>query len=354
MGGFRRSAKKMKTLLIAAFCVLHVCAAHAEVAEDSKAIDVDLGGERTMRFVRISPKSIGINYPDYFISETEVTNAQFKVFLDATKRKKDDTGVLKIVKKRDQSNTFSTGSIPYSVEDEATIWREGEFPKGLDEHPVGLVTLPEVTDFCKWLSDRNKKEGLFRLPSWNEWMIAAYGRNREYPWGDDWEFKRVHMSFGFKWGEFPTRTEPVKARPQGKTPEGVYGLLGNASEYILTGEPTNKNYFNLGSRFMGGGFTDGKFTKKGEGVAPRKDYWGYSHHATPRECDLGFRVVLDPTRNEGLPKWTRLFQQNDKSWMIDPQTEEAEQDGADQPATAPESKPEGNQNPIPESEVRPQ
>ena len=40
--------------------------------------------------------------------------------------------------------------------------------------------------------------------------------------------------------------------------------------------------------------------------------------------------------------------------MIDPQTEEAEQDGADQPATAPESKPEGNQNPIPESEVRPQ
>ncbi len=34
--------------------------------------------------------------------------------------------------------------------------------------------------------------------------------------------------------------------------------------------------------------------------------------------------------------------------------DKAEQDGADQPATAPESKPDGNQNPQPESEVRPQ
>lgn len=35
-------------------------------------------------------------------------------------------------------------------------------------------------------------------------------------------------------------------------------------------------------------------------------------------------------------------------------TNRAEQDGADQPAAAPESKPEGDQKPKPESEVRPQ
>lgn len=34
--------------------------------------------------------------------------------------------------------------------------------------------------------------------------------------------------------------------------------------------------------------------------------------------------------------------------------QQAEQGGADQPATAPDSKPEGNQNPQPDSEVRPQ
>ena len=37
-----------------------------------------------------------------------------------------------------------------------------------------------------------------------------------------------------------------------------------------------------------------------------------------------------------------------------PQARKAEQDGADQPATAPESKSEGNEKPKPESEVRPQ
>ena len=35
-------------------------------------------------------------------------------------------------------------------------------------------------------------------------------------------------------------------------------------------------------------------------------------------------------------------------------TKRVEQGGADQPATAPESKPDGSENPIPESEVRPQ
>ena len=36
----------------------------------------------------------------------------------------------------------------------------------------------------------------------------------------------------------------------------------------------------------------------------------------------------------------------------DPQPKRGEQDGADQPATAPEPKPEGNENPKRESEVR--
>lgn len=345
----------MKALITAIVITHSICFAHAEIAGQSKTIDVDLGDGKTMRFVRISPKSLGINYPDYFVSETEVTNTQFKAFLDATKRKKDDTEILEIVKKREAGTLGThTGSIPYSVEDEKTIWRKGEFPKGLEEHPVALVTLRDVSEFCQWLSRTEEDIGLFRLPSWNEWMIAAYGRDRLYPWGRDWDSKRVHMSFGFEWGAFPTRSEPVKARPQGRSPEGVYGLLGNVSEYIFAGDPTNENYFNLGSRSMGGGFTDGTFTEKGEGVSPRKDYWGYSHHATPRECDLGFRVVLDPTSNEELPKRARLFQQNNKSWMIGPQTEESEQDGADQPATAPEPKPEGDSKPQPESVGRSQ
>ena len=53
--------------------------------------------------------------------------------------------------------------------------------------------------------------------------------------------------------------------------------------------------------------------------------------------------VLQPTTDNAIQARTS-----------DSQSEIAEQGGADQPATAPESKPEGNQKPEPESEVRPQ
>ena len=135
-------------------------------------------------FKLIQPKADGIDYPDFYVLETKVTNQQYEQFLNESKRSKDDSDVLEIVKQREASGRFSTGDVPYSVEDPASIWRKSQFPAGQDSFPVSLVTLQDAKDFCKWLSSKNPKHGLFRLPTWNEWMIAAYGRNRKYPWGD--------------------------------------------------------------------------------------------------------------------------------------------------------------------------
>jgi hypothetical protein len=88
----------------------------------------------------------------------------------------------------------------------------------------------------------------------------------------------------------PKRTEHVKARPSGRTPEGVFGMLGNVGEYIIEGDPTGDSYFNLGSRSMGGGFTDGLAILHDEydRLPPRNDYWGYSHQIVqPLFCKSG-------------------------------------------------------------------
>ena len=274
----------------ALFCV--ACASDSMAAPNDPEIPVTLGAAKAV-FRLLQPKADGIDYPDFYVLETQVTNQQYKQFLTETKRSKDDSDVLEIVKKREASWDFNTGDVPYKVEDPASIWKNGQYPPGQDSFPVALVTLQDAKDFCKWLSTRHPKRGLFRLPTWNEWMIAAYGQKRKYPWGDDWDSSKVHMSYGYEYPNFPKRAEDVKARPAGKTPQGLFGMLGNVAEFIDEDDPTNQNYLNLGARWMGGGFTEGAYGKREDRVSPRQDYWGYSHHSTLRECDLGFRVVLD-------------------------------------------------------------
>src|SRR5690606_17757853 len=127
----------------------------------------------------------------------------------------------------------------------------------------------DANAFAEWLNKTHPEAGLFRLPTWNEWMVAAYGKARSYPWGNRWDPARAHTSYGIKddlasdladedQKPRPVRTEPVKARPRGRTPEGLFSMYGNASEYIIDDDPTAGEYFNLGSRWMGGGFTDGR------------------------------------------------------------------------------------------------
>jgi formylglycine-generating enzyme required for sulfatase activity len=301
---------------------------------DASTITVVAGGE-AMKFIRISPSDHKIQYPNFYMLETEVTNKQFLAYLRQTGHTKDDVDVLKAIEEREHAwNTkeevqpdgsititmeatipTSTAGIPYRIEDPTAIWRNGSYPGGLDDHPVALVTVDDAKAFCDWLNKSFPQDGLFRLPTWNEWMIAAYGSDRAYPWGNDWNPSNVHMSIGAK----AKRTEPVKARPQGKTPEALFGMLGNVSEFITESDPTNENYVDLGSRWMGGGFIEGpEDDDANRRLEPRSDYWGYSHHMSIRQCDLGFRVVLDPRRDLSLVSRDRVFEQKNRAWMIEP------------------------------------
>jgi formylglycine-generating enzyme required for sulfatase activity len=333
--GFRARKIGGAWILVFACHSAAACQRPANVARDASQertdntpLQVKIGKEQAM-FVKVSPRGYSIDYPDFYLMETEVTNRMYREYLRATGNTKDDAEVIKIVRdgepkiEEDGSRTitFSTGDVPYSIRDEKMTWRDGEYPSGLDDHPAALVTLPDAQEFCEWLATSNPDKGLFRLPTWNEWMIAAYGSERAYPWGEKWDPALVHTSYGHSFDDRLLRTEPVKGHPQGNTPEGLYGMLGNVAEYIVEADATSSDYFNLGARWMGGSFGTGVIVlgDTGDMIDPREDYWGYSHHAEMREADLGFRVLLDTTNDRSLISRPRVFEQQNNAWREKPE-----------------------------------
>ena len=95
--------------------------------------------------------------------------------------------------------------------------------KAIKDLPVVNVTLFQANTYCQWLGQR--------LPNQFEWERAARGPNLyEWPWGNDQE--PTPETANMPWKEFsPEGPLPVASNPDGKSPEDVYNLIGNASEW---------------------------------------------------------------------------------------------------------------------------
>lgn len=93
--------------------------------------------------------------PGYAIGRFEVTNIEYKAFLDATHHR----GVPR-------------------------YWKDGTFPKCKATHPVLFVSLVDAEAYCDWVS---KSTGWrIVVPSAPQWEKAARGPlGWRYPWGND-------------------------------------------------------------------------------------------------------------------------------------------------------------------------
>ena len=187
----------------------------------------------------------------FFIDRREVTNAEYKAFLEA--------------------NPDRPAPTSESPDDAEFTWKDRTFPEGKGDSPVILVTWDDADAYARWLGKR--------LPSGIEWEKAARGEDRRYwPWGNDWDKAKCNTVESGKYAP-----DPVGSYPDGASPYAVLDLVGNASEWTSDlYEDGDKKLAGL----AGASFLDDK------AVSPSA--LRFSQETTARRVTTGFRCALTP------------------------------------------------------------
>ncbi|MFO1000806.1 MAG: SUMF1/EgtB/PvdO family nonheme iron enzyme [Planctomycetaceae bacterium] len=143
----------------------------AEVSEGDRKVQVPAG----MVYIPAGRFTFGrteqAELPAFCIGRFEVTNAEYKAFLDATK----DRGTPR-------------------------YWREGTFPEGKANHPVLFVSLDDAEAYSKWVSEQTGWNVV--VPTAEQWEKAARGPEAfSYPWGNEKHsrFKDGHLEARFNY-----------------------------------------------------------------------------------------------------------------------------------------------------------
>lgn len=218
----------------------------------------DMGADNNQAYDDEYPKH-KVHVDGFWMDITEVTNAQFQEFVDATgylttAEQKPDWEIIKTqvppgTAKPDEnllvpaSLIFSIPMKQVSLNDYSQwwTWKEGaswKHPhgkgsdiKGKENHPVVHVSWYDAQAYCQWSGKR--------LPTEAEWEFAARGNlaNAIYPWGN--ESVNTGKKKTNSWqGNFPTNntledefyyTAPVKSFP--KNGYGLYDMAGNVWEW---------------------------------------------------------------------------------------------------------------------------
>jgi len=164
----------------------------------------------------------------YWIDETEVTNAMFALFVEAT-------GYQTDAEKQGAAWVFDgagwsevRGADWQHPQGSATQW------SGLENHPVVNVSWNDASAYCKWAGAH--------LPSEAEWEKAARGTDGwTYPWGEQEpagtllnfgdvnlypEAADKNVNDGYKF------TAPVGSYLAGASPYGALDMAGNVWEWV--------------------------------------------------------------------------------------------------------------------------
>jgi formylglycine-generating enzyme required for sulfatase activity/tRNA A-37 threonylcarbamoyl transferase component Bud32 len=169
------------------------------------------------------------------------------------------------------------------------------FPRGLDAHPVILVTWKEARAYCHWLSDVTGYQ--CRLPTEAEWEKAARwdiaaGQARLYPWGNAFDENRCNVDAH---GALRLKSSPVgKFSPLGDSPSGLADMAGNVWEWTSSLYQSYPYCFddgreepdNDGKRVVRGGAYD-------QGPLLARSAWRDGVQADRQAPNIGFRVACD-------------------------------------------------------------
>jgi formylglycine-generating enzyme required for sulfatase activity len=137
------------------------------------------------------------------MDKTEVTNAQYAEFVQATKY---------------PAPTNEQGEKPYWKP-----WAGDKPPAEQEQWPVRNVSAVDAETYARWLSNRDGKK--YRLPTEQEWEYVARngGSTKLYPWGDEWKDGYANIDSSLP--------KPVGSYKQSATSTGVLDMIGNVQEW---------------------------------------------------------------------------------------------------------------------------
>ncbi len=206
-----------------------------------------------------------VDLPAFWMDKYEVTNLQYKRFIDATGRRSPDH------------------------------FRNRTFPPGKADHPVTWVTWFDAKAYCEWAGKR--------LPTEQEWEKAARGTDgRWFPWGSEFDVLKANTPQRWAWLRQEGDTTPVGAFEAGKSPYGLYDMAGNVWEWTASWylpHPGNRHPSeNYGKRYRvlkGGSWWDCSFYRCGISapVFNRSFFNPYTKNQS-----FGFRCARDATAEE--------------------------------------------------------
>lgn len=226
-----------------------------------------------------SDHALSLEIMSYLMEITEVTNAQYKDFLNSARYR---PAVMK--------NFLKHWITPDPDESDPGLW---QIPAGKENHPVVYVDLDDARAYARWAKRR--------LPTEEEWQYAAQGndRTRRWPWGKDFnpdfcngpdtsvqDNSKSESVFG--------DTTPVDAYPDGASPFGCLDMSGNVWEWTESERDDGHSRYAIlkgGSHFVAGG--SGYYMAGGAQPCRRHSVMLLMYPGLDRCSTIGFRCVKD-------------------------------------------------------------
>ena len=195
-------------------------------SRDSLGEIIAKGGGEAQTYEREFPRhQVEITRP-FLLAATEVTNAQFAAFVQAT-------GHVTDAQRQGQGHIWKKGFVAQKGAD----WLHPQGPAsniaGREGHPVVQVSWRDAQAYCQWLSQREGR--LYRLPSEAEWEYACRaGSETPFAFGETVSAEQVNYFAKKPYpGGFPGpyRADTIPAGSLAANAWGLHDMHGNVWEW---------------------------------------------------------------------------------------------------------------------------
>lgn len=215
----------------------------------------------------------------FYMDAYEVTNAEYKAFIDENPQWQKGKALTSIV------------GVDY-----LSGWKGNMYPKGKANHPVVNIGWFAAKAYAEWVG----KE----LPTETQWERAARGslKEKKYPWGDAKPRKRANYNRYTHRASF--RNPPTKeVGSYAPNKYGLYDMAGNVAEWCLDRLDADDIHGRYHRMRGGSWFSDAESIQ----VAKRSQ-----HPAADSMGTLGFRCVLPKTETQSMQVATDIA-----AWLFD-------------------------------------